>query len=329
MEGLRKSVFDSDGGLGTFLHTPDGTILKARRTWVEPIPGKRKGYYRTERRTKKQEEARDVRRALVSHIKDKVKESGFAQNSREGVGLRRELEMAATRASQMEFDVEETKNFIQMGYDTYMSKMPGTKEAAEHKKALEAQQAGRGKQSAPSEVTSTDAKRDHARAVADFEKVYDKVRMELGKPAGDTSLMQEPRIAAAYRKVSTAYDKLKAAGGIPGITPEGKLTPPVKEESAAGGGSKKLSQGRITHYVSKMVKDGVPVRFMHGGQSLNIESGELSGKGTNVMNQMIYWNFSKETAREIAKELGVRAAFSKSEVVGDGTGGFFLKAVED
>jgi hypothetical protein len=74
--------------------------------------------------TTKKEKALAVRRALVPYIADKVKGSGHAQNSREGVGLKREMEGAATRASQMEFSAEEAKRFINMGYETYMAKHP-------------------------------------------------------------------------------------------------------------------------------------------------------------------------------------------------------------
>jgi hypothetical protein len=54
-----------------------------------------------------------------------------------------------------------------------------------------------------------------------------------------------------------------------------------------------------------------PVRFMHGGCSVNISDGSKTSKGCNVMYQHVYWNFSKETSKKIAKWLGARAVFSE------------------
>ena len=86
----------------------------------------------------------------------------------------------------------------------------------------------------------------------------------------------------------------------------------------------KLTSEQIKEVQGEMVPKGVPVRFMSGGSSLNIVTGEKTTKGANVMHQIVYWNFSKETSKKIAKWLGVRASFDKSaatEGVGDELGG--------
>lgn len=74
----------------------------------------------------------------------------------------------------------------------------------------------------------------------------------------------------------------------------------------------KLTPEQIAEVKKEMVSKGVPVRFMSGGGSLDIVSGKVSAKGTNVMHQIVYWNFTKETAKKIAQWLGARASFDKS-----------------
>jgi hypothetical protein len=71
----------------------------------------------------------------------------------------------------------------------------------------------------------------------------------------------------------------------------------------------KLSKEQIEKYKKKMVKNGTPARFLYNGQNLNIVTGETLKKGINVMHQLVYWNFDKATAKEIAKELGVKVEF--------------------
>jgi hypothetical protein len=58
-------------------------------------------------------------------------------------------------------------------------------------------------------------------------------------------------------------------------------------------------------------EQAVPVRFLAGGQALNIVTGETTPRGTNVIYQTVYWNFTRETAKKIARWLSVRAVFSK------------------
>jgi hypothetical protein len=55
---------------------------------------------------------------------------------------------------------------------------------------------------------------------------------------------------------------------------------------------------------------GRPVRFLLDGQALNIITGELCAKSTNVMYHPVYWYFTKETAEKIAEWLNVKAVFS-------------------
>jgi hypothetical protein len=71
-----------------------------------------------------------------------------------------------------------------------------------------------------------------------------------------------------------------------------------------------LTQDQIKEICSERIINGVPVRFQIGGQTLNIETGELQPKWVNVMYQLVYWNFTRETAKKIAGWLGVKAIFS-------------------
>jgi hypothetical protein len=73
----------------------------------------------------------------------------------------------------------------------------------------------------------------------------------------------------------------------------------------------KLSKSQIDEVKAEQVPNGVPVRFMHNGCSLIITTGETTSKGCNVMYQQVYWNFTKETSKKIAKWLGVKAVFSE------------------
>jgi len=91
---------------------------------------------------------------------------------------------------------------------------------------------------------------------------------------------------------------------------DGKTNEPSPLKGKTAGA--KLTSDQIAEVKGEMVKSGVPVRFMKGGGSLNIETGKTTPKGTNVMHQIVYWNFSKETAKKIADWLGARASFDKS-----------------
>tara|TARA_R100000700_G_C3090531_1_gene92101 strand:- start:15 stop:236 length:222 start_codon:yes stop_codon:yes gene_type:complete len=71
-----------------------------------------------------------------------------------------------------------------------------------------------------------------------------------------------------------------------------------------------LTQEQIQHFATRLTRNGTPVRFMIDGCSVNIETGARTPKGSNVMSQIVYWSFDRETAREIAKTIGARAVFS-------------------
>lgn len=73
----------------------------------------------------------------------------------------------------------------------------------------------------------------------------------------------------------------------------------------------KLTPGQAKELHGEMVKNGVPVRFLIGGQAIDIVSGKAASKGSNIMYHPVYWNFSKETAKKIAKWLGAKAVFSE------------------
>lgn len=54
-----------------------------------------------------------------------------------------------------------------------------------------------------------------------------------------------------------------------------------------------------------------PVRFQFQGQTVILETGDLQGKGINVMYQHVYWNFTRETARKIAAAMQLNPVFSQ------------------
>jgi hypothetical protein len=74
-----------------------------------------------------------------------------------------------------------------------------------------------------------------------------------------------------------------------------------------------LTQEQIDKIKPRLVpfKDGVPVRFFFNGQTCNIETGAKQRKGINVIHQFIYWNFTKEVAKEIAEMTGTKPVFSE------------------
>jgi len=74
--------------------------------------------------------------------------------------------------------------------------------------------------------------------------------------------------------------------------------------------SKKLTSEQIDEIKKELVSKGVPVRFLDGGQAINIETGERQKKGINIIYQIVYWNFTKDTAKKIAKWLGVKPVWS-------------------
>jgi hypothetical protein len=73
----------------------------------------------------------------------------------------------------------------------------------------------------------------------------------------------------------------------------------------------KLTKAQIKEVKKEVMPFGKPVRFMHNGCSLNIVTGVTCKKGINVMHQIVYWNFSRETSNKIARWLGVKAVFSE------------------
>jgi hypothetical protein len=72
-----------------------------------------------------------------------------------------------------------------------------------------------------------------------------------------------------------------------------------------------LTEAQIAAVREEVIREGVPVRFLHDGQNLNIVTGELLPRGTNVLHQMVYWGFPRSTSKKIAKWLGVKAVFSE------------------
>ena len=76
----------------------------------------------------------------------------------------------------------------------------------------------------------------------------------------------------------------------------------------------KLTAEQIEEITAEMVPSllGTPVRFLIDGQNIaSLSTGDLSPKGINVMHQMVYWNFTRETSNKIAGWLGAKAVFSE------------------
>lgn len=73
----------------------------------------------------------------------------------------------------------------------------------------------------------------------------------------------------------------------------------------------KLTEDQTNEIRRETVRNGTPVRFLVNGQSLNIFSGELSPKNTNVMYHTVYWYFTKETSKKIARWLQAKPVFDK------------------
>lgn len=72
-----------------------------------------------------------------------------------------------------------------------------------------------------------------------------------------------------------------------------------------------LNEEQVQEARSEMIRDGVPVRFLLDGRNLDIITGDLQPKGTNVIHQIVYWNFSRETSKKIAAWLGCTVIFSE------------------
>ncbi len=75
----------------------------------------------------------------------------------------------------------------------------------------------------------------------------------------------------------------------------------------------KLTDSQRLEVRSELVetKETKPVRFLSSGQALNITTGELCSKGTNVMYHPVYWTFAKATVDKICGWLGVKAVWSR------------------
>lgn len=74
-----------------------------------------------------------------------------------------------------------------------------------------------------------------------------------------------------------------------------------------------LTEAEIEEIQKEMVPftEGVPVRFLYRGQAVNIETGETTPRGTNVICHIVYWCFTRETALKIARLTGTKPVFDK------------------
>lgn len=78
----------------------------------------------------------------------------------------------------------------------------------------------------------------------------------------------------------------------------------------AGDEVRALDEGELAHFRSMQIQHGVPVRFLHRGAATDIVSGQLQDKALPAHLQIHYWNFSKETAQEIALITGTTPVFA-------------------
>ena len=70
-----------------------------------------------------------------------------------------------------------------------------------------------------------------------------------------------------------------------------------------------LNETQINEVKKEMVTNGQPVRFLKDGQNINICTGEMLKKGTNVLYHFVYWNFSRKTSIKIANWLNAKPVF--------------------
>jgi hypothetical protein len=75
----------------------------------------------------------------------------------------------------------------------------------------------------------------------------------------------------------------------------------------------KLNDQQMREISQELVKtdETKPVRFLSGGRALNITTGTLCDRGTNVMYHPVYWNFKPATVKKIVEWLGVKAVWSE------------------
>jgi hypothetical protein len=144
-------------------------------------------------------------------------------------------------------------------------------------------------------------------------RVSDKTSLVIVNKDGDfwtgSDWHDEYPEAEGYKKEAEALRVAKTVGGkvIKNYGFENE------EVLAAGDAAPQLTPEQFSEIKNEMVKDGHPVRFLYNGQALNITTGDLASKGSNVIYHPMYWNFSKATAKKIAKWLNVKPVFDQGE----------------
>ncbi len=73
---------------------------------------------------------------------------------------------------------------------------------------------------------------------------------------------------------------------------------------------KTLTDEQISSLRKKLTDGCVAVRFQFGGETVNITTGEKTPRGTNIINQQVYWGFDKKTALEVARITGTKPVFN-------------------
>lgn len=75
-------------------------------------------------------------------------------------------------------------------------------------------------------------------------------------------------------------------------------------------GVRPLNEDELAHFRNMQVQNGAPVRFLHHGGAVDIVSGQKQAQGLPDHFQIHYWNFSRETAQQIAKATGTIPVFA-------------------
>jgi hypothetical protein len=75
----------------------------------------------------------------------------------------------------------------------------------------------------------------------------------------------------------------------------------------------KLTPEQVVEVKAELVswRETQPCRFLKGGQAMDLLSGDLASKGSNVMYHPVYWNLTADTAKKVAGWTGTKVVFSE------------------
>ena len=75
----------------------------------------------------------------------------------------------------------------------------------------------------------------------------------------------------------------------------------------------KLTPEQVAEVKAELVpwRDTRPCRFLMDGQAMDLITGELASKGSNVMYHPVYWNLTADTAKKVTDWTGTKVVFSE------------------